>query len=249
MLNLLKDWINSLRLNFQSYQRKKKLHNSVDHDKVAHLLPSVQIQKKWYGSSYGGFYVYPHLLSSDSIVYSFGIGEDISFDLKCINRHHCQVFAFDPTPRSIRWIERKKLPGSFHFYKYGLGATTGPVEFYAPPDKISGSIVQHEAIENAEKIEVELRSLFDIAHNNGHSKIDLLKIDIEGAEYEVIEHMGEWEIFVGQIAIEFHDRMFNEDSRKSEKSIQILRKNGYEVFASSMSFEEVSLIHQSLLPQ
>jgi len=37
--------------------------------------------KTWYGSPYGGFYVDPTLLDENSVVYSFGIGEDISFDL------------------------------------------------------------------------------------------------------------------------------------------------------------------------
>lgn len=50
--------------------------------------PPIKVQtrckKIWYGNGYGGFYVNPDLLNSSSIVYSIGIGEDISFDLDVI---------------------------------------------------------------------------------------------------------------------------------------------------------------------
>ncbi len=36
------------------------------------------------GTSYGGYEVLPALLGRDSVVYSVGIGEDISFDLGLI---------------------------------------------------------------------------------------------------------------------------------------------------------------------
>jgi len=47
------------------------------------LSGGVQIdcQKEYYGTEYGGYWVSPDTITKDSIVYSFGVGEDISFDL------------------------------------------------------------------------------------------------------------------------------------------------------------------------
>ena len=40
---------------------------------------------------------------------------------------------------------------------------------------------------------------------NGHDSIDLLKIDIEGFEYEVLQSCLEERIPIKQICVEFHD--------------------------------------------
>jgi hypothetical protein len=47
--------------------------------------------------SYGAFYVNTEKLDSNSIVYSFGLGADISFDKELIRRFNLSVFGFDPT--------------------------------------------------------------------------------------------------------------------------------------------------------
>ena len=86
-----------------------------------HLKKGIRCDYKWYGNEYGGFYVCPVFINENSIVYSFGIGEDISFDKALIDIHGCHVFGFDPTPKSIDWIKSQKLPENFNFYEYGLG--------------------------------------------------------------------------------------------------------------------------------
>lgn len=64
------------------------------------------------GSGYGG-YSMPKLLSSmlgkDSVVYSAGIGEDMTFDVVLANHLGCSVHLFDPTPRSFAYFQRAQL--------------------------------------------------------------------------------------------------------------------------------------------
>ena len=50
-----------------------------------HLKRSINCEHEWYGSEYGGFYVCPSLLNSQSVVYSFGVGEDISFACRLVS--------------------------------------------------------------------------------------------------------------------------------------------------------------------
>ena len=45
-------------------------------------------------------------LNSKSVVYSIGIGTDASFDLELINTFNCEIYGFDPTPKSIRWVKK-----------------------------------------------------------------------------------------------------------------------------------------------
>lgn len=111
----LRAQLNSWRLNYNSAVRKRKLHAETDKIKVAHLATTADCPAVWYGNSYGGFFINPTLLNKKSIVYSIGIGKDISFDTKCIKNHTCRIFAFDPTPKSIDWLKTKICLPLFHF--------------------------------------------------------------------------------------------------------------------------------------
>ena len=82
------------------------------------------------GTKYGGHCVALGYLGPDSIVYSCGIGRDISFDLELIRRKRCQIFAFDPTPRCLEWIQHQTTPESFHFFNYGIADHDGILCFY-----------------------------------------------------------------------------------------------------------------------
>ncbi|HEX7718479.1 MAG TPA: hypothetical protein VF389_01635, partial [Woeseiaceae bacterium] len=74
--------------------RRKKLFLKRLVGKELRLEPQldVAIQKA------GGWWFHPDTLHIDSIVYSFGIGEDVEFDLFLIERFGLVVHAFDPTP-------------------------------------------------------------------------------------------------------------------------------------------------------
>lgn len=59
-----------------------------------------------------------------------------------------------------------------------------------------------------EKTDVETVTIPELISNYNLTQIDLLKIDIEGAEYELFENQAEeWLPFVNMIMIETHDRM------------------------------------------
>ncbi len=217
--------------------------------KGRHLKKNIICDSKWYGNLYGGFFVHPNLLNEKSIVYSFGIGEDISFDKAIIEKHHCQVFGFDPTPKSINWVAKQDLPSCFTFHDYGIDKSTRKVDFYLPKksEHVSGSMVNQSNVSFQNVINVQMKSLKDILNELGHQKIDILKMDIEGSEYDVLESILDSDIPINQILIEFHERFFENGKSKTEKALKILRKNNFDNFAVSSSFNEVSFINKSLL--
>jgi FkbM family methyltransferase len=245
----LKSKINATRLNWQSAIRKNQLSRAIQPHEVRHFEKTIDCSYQWYGSSYGGFYLIPELLKQSSVVYSFGIGEDISFDLKVIRNHRCKIYAFDPTPRTERWISNQKLPAGFIFQDIGLSETSGMVNFNIPanPKRISGSLLKLGAEEQYKSIQVMMKSLEQLAKENGHKHIDLLKMDIEGAEYEVIESILASDIKIDQLLVEFHDRCFDMNSPRSVKTVEALKKHGFELFAASKSFEEISFVRKGCL--
>jgi len=208
----------------------------------------VKIKKKWLGNRYGGFFVAPEFLDKNSIVYSVGIGEDISFDSDLINLTGCSVYGFDPTPKSINWISNQKLPDNFKFYSYGLDTNNGFVTFFLPenPNHISGTIVK-KTDSKSEKISVPMKNITTITTELKHDHIDLLKIDIEGSEYSVIPDIIASKIKIKQILIEFHHRFFEDGFKKNTDIINMLNDAGYKIFAVSDSLMEVSFINSNLV--
>lgn len=213
---------------------------------------SIDINHLWYGSNYGGFFVHPDSLNESSIVYSFGIGEDITFDLALIKTHGCSVFGFDPTPKSINWIgSQKSLPDGFKFHPFGIGAESGERIFFLPhnPNHVSGSILQQKNVDSAKQIQVTLKSMQEIISLLQHQRIDVLKMDIEGAEYEVIPGILNSGIEINQILIEFHHRMISHGKMLTKNAISMLKKYNYGIFGVSENGDEVSFIKLSKTSQ
>ncbi|HXH99843.1 MAG TPA: FkbM family methyltransferase [Sphingobacteriaceae bacterium] len=208
------------------------------------LSKKVFLNNSWYGNDYGGFFVYPDILNEHSIVYSFGIGEDISFDKDIIAKHGCAVFGFDPTPKSIAWIENNSIPSQFSFFPYGIDDVTGIKTFFLPKNKnhVSGSVVEVDTISKLDAIDVCMKSFADIIKDLGHNEIDVLKMDIEGSEYKILPTILNSNVVVKQILIEFHHRMIKNGAKLTYDSIELLDRHGYKLFAFSKSKEELSFI-------
>ncbi|HEX5150783.1 MAG TPA: FkbM family methyltransferase [Parafilimonas sp.] len=229
-------------LNEKLHRLKTKIRTLTKYDNAFKITKGYN--HEWYGNSYGGFYVHPNTLKKDSIVYSFGIGEDISFDKAIIEKHGCRVFGFDPTPKSIEWIKSQILPGGFSFMNYGLHVKTGFVSFHLPKNKnhVSGSLLSHQNVNDNDIVTVPVKKFTDITNELGHERIDLLKIDIEGSEYETLDSILASPIYIRQILLEIHERFFEDGRSKTRKLIKALKDNNYTLFAVSDSFEELSFI-------
>lgn len=188
-------------------------------------------QLEWHGSNYGGWSILNASLSPASVVYSFGIGEEISFDRSLIHHYGCTVHGFDPTPRAIEFVKQQSLP-QLVMHEYGLGARTGTATFYLPrnPKHVSGAIVSAPHLKN-EGIRVPLKCLADIFTELGHDHVDVLKMDIEGAEYEVIDSLEQDEAAskISQWLIEFHDRFDGRGASATDRAIQQLQGMGFEL--------------------
>jgi len=101
-------------------------------------------------------------------VYSFGINSDSSFEADVLQRGPgCEVFGYDFSVQSFgpEITAHSQLASRAHFFPWALGHTDkhGPMD--DPPT-------------------YTLESLMRI---NGHTFIDILKIDIEGAEFEALD--------------------------------------------------------------
>lgn len=192
------------------------------------------------GSENAGFAVNPKLLGPTSVIYSFGIGTDISFDLELSKRFSADIYAFDPTPRSLAWIATQSVPPEIHVHPYGLAHFDGSLTFHAPenPSHVSYSMVDRKG----ECVTCPVYRLTTLMNKFGHDHLDLLKIDIEGCEYDVISDFLASHIPIRQFCVEFHHRLPGIGSRKTDLAIEALRAAGYRIFHISALGEEFSFI-------
>ncbi|MGH2643449.1 MAG: FkbM family methyltransferase [Chitinophagaceae bacterium] len=185
----------------------------------------------------------PDALDESSVVYSFGAGGDISFETRLSEKFNSKIYIFDPTPSSISWMATQTLPPRVYFHPVGIAAEDGYTDFYAPRGNGTGS---HSKLKNeyaTAPIKVPMKRLVTIMKEQGHHFIDLLKMDIEGAEYEVLEEIINNHIPVRQLLVEFHHRFKTIGIKRSLDAIGMLKKTGYVVFSVSPTGEEISFIN------
>jgi FkbM family methyltransferase len=212
------------------------------------ILVSVQkkTETRWYGNQNAGFYVATALVPERPVVYSFGVGEDISFDLEMIKRHNAAVYAFDPTPKSQKFIRSQQLPENFHFFDYGIYDHDGTLRFFLPEDEshVSGTIYNRWKYDESKirPIDVPVKKFASIVGVLGHRKIDVLKIDIEGSEYAVLQQILDSGVEITQILIEFHHRFEGISKSKTKEAIALLNSKGFQIAGIAETREEFTFV-------
>jgi FkbM family methyltransferase len=177
-----------------------------------------------------------------SIVYSVGIGEDTSWDEAMIADHGLHVFGFDPTPKAAAFVRANTALGDhFHFTEEGLATEEGTMTFTKPenPDHVS---LRAGALDGlGEQISLPVNTLENWMDSLGHSKLDILKLDIEGSEYGVLESWIDRQYFpMDQLLVEFHHR-FLESKEQHNRVLEGLKRSGFEITNDNYGQEISSL--------
>jgi FkbM family methyltransferase len=211
--------------------------------------PDSDVPRETIGTSYGSHTILRDSLDARSVVYSFGVGEDVSFDLGLIERYGCFVHAFDPTERSIAWARGNVDHLLWKLHPVGIAAEDGKAEFTTPADNTHVSFFRatNGAAGSQDAVHLTVRSLPSIMRELSHDRIDLLKMDVEGFEYEVLQAMLETSLRPAQIAVEFHHRMYGYDAAATNEAVTALQQNGYVLFHVSDTGREYSFCTSALL--
>ena len=196
-----------------------------------YFKPTIQIHSIKIGNKSEGWWIADEKLQQgENVVFSFGLGEDISFDLGMIKKFNSRVYGFDPTPKSLKFIKNLELPDTFILNEYAIAEKNGNLTFNLPfnEEHVSGSFMD---IESNNTITVEaktFKTILDELDINLES-IDIVKMDIEGAEYNVIENMIADNLMPKQLLIEYHHFFDSIDNQTTKKNINLLLQY-YELF-------------------
>jgi FkbM family methyltransferase len=158
----------------------------------------------------------------NAVIYSGGVGKDITFEMELYREFNAQIFLFDPSPTGIQTIKSLNLPSNISYYPVGLAGEDGELAFASPLKPEEGSFRIGDT-----GVKFKCRKISTLLRENQHSSVELLKIDIEGFEYEVIEDIVDSRVDIRQIAVEFHDFYPNIRREKTLRAIELLKENGY----------------------
>ncbi len=145
-------------------------------------------------------------INQDSVVLDVGAftGE---WAKSMMDRYDATVYAFEPNPR-IFSVLKSKAPNypKLQLQQYGLGD-----EDMVTPISLKGlgsSIFDHaNSANDEESVEVEIKSVDNAWEALGLGDVDLLKINIEGAEFPLLERMIELDMLSRAriIMVQFHE--------------------------------------------
>jgi FkbM family methyltransferase len=151
------------------------------------------------------------------------------------------VQSFEPQPRIYSCfatnISLNKLESQVKIYNYGLGSKEDILKMYIPAFTGSGGgsfANLHMEEGAAEEVLVSVKSLDTLVPTN--SKVDLIKIDVEGFEFEVIQ--GGLELIQSSkptIVIELLRKWMKPFGKQPQDVINLLKPLGYEVFSIGSS--------------
>ena len=181
-------------------------------------------------SKYGAKWIVDNHLKQDSLVYSFGVGEDISFDLDVNKNFGSQIRMFDPTPKAVDFIKKQVLPKNMFFYSYGIGNTNGEIDFSPPvnPAHVSYRQVFGNAVSSIKTAKFPVKTLNTIMSELSDTYIDCIKADVEGAEFDLIDQIYNMPEPPSMLLIEFHEFASNFFDRFSS-ALSKLTGMGYQL--------------------
>ena len=226
--------------------------------KIFGLGPQVDVKPLknlvYVGSKHHGYTLPRDFLKKDSLCYCIGAGEDISFDTELKRLYDARVFVFDPTPEGINyfvhlkeWMARgdsihvegdkdftyRVNPAQLNEMTYverGVWSEKTVLKFYAPTidNYISHSVYLFK--ESGEYINAPVDRMSNFMKEFGHGSVDLVKMEIEGAEYAVLDSIVRDKLDVKVICVEFDEVFLSRGIRymfRIKKSCRQLKKAGY----------------------
>ena len=171
----------------------------------------------------------PDDLNNQSVIYSGGVGRDITFEHELVKRFGASIVLIDPSPTGQETMSKNenRIP-QFKFCEVGLAGRCGSIKLSPPTDDEEGSWSAFS--EKHSTLEVPALDLETLMKQNGHSYLDLLKLDIEGAEYDVLDDLLKKKIPVRQVLVEFHHGILPTVRRsQSVRSILKMVTRGYKL--------------------
>jgi FkbM family methyltransferase len=196
---------------------------------------------------FGSHHIFPIGVSSNSIVVDIG-GNKGEFYSSIRDRYDCRYYFIEADPTIIKKFEPD--PNLF-VYNLAISASNSQASFYISNNSEANSFNKTIAGKYGikEVINVNCLSLQEFCARNGIVSIQLLKMDVEGAEIEIFESLSDDFLRnIDQITVEFHEVYDSDLFEPTISCIKRMSKIGFiPVVFGSNSFEDVVFLNRKKL--
>jgi FkbM family methyltransferase len=125
----------------------------------------------------GDHTVCPKLLTPDSVVLDLGANCG-AFTHQVVDQFHCKVYAVEASPAVFREIA---LNDRIEKFNLAICGTSGPITLNISSDPEATSLKQLRDSEYVGTVVIEGMTLHDFLKSESIPRVNLLKMDIEGA--------------------------------------------------------------------
>jgi FkbM family methyltransferase len=181
--------------------------------------------KKWFNDK-GDVYKrldYPEL-NEDSIIFDVG-GYLGTFTESIYTRYRSNIYLFEPVNEFHQACDFKfSHISKIKSYKFGLTNTNKPSKIYILNDATSTTSMEDSVLEI-----IEMRDVIDVIKQLNIESIDLIKINIEGEEYNLLERLisdGDIINKIKNIQVQYHT--FIPDAEERREKINNFLQNTHE---------------------
>lgn len=140
-------------------------------------------------------------LDARSVVFDLG-GYQGQWASDIFSKYCCEIHVFEPVPEFAENIRRRFARNSrIQVHEFGLGNQRANIELKIASD---GSSVFRE---RGRPVTIQLDDALEFIRQTGISCVDLMKINIEGGEYDLLDYLIDNGFVrnIGNLQIQFHD--------------------------------------------
>ena len=219
-------------------------HDIMDEESKAQKATNDKIQAQrvapWFKANGDETLRLDYPLTETSLVLDVGSYEG-DFAAYMSERYHCFVHAFEPVQGFYKIIEEKfKNNDKVFTHCMGLSSVTGN-------ERISlmdlGSSV---FVKSKNSVEIQLKSIIEFLEEHHIEKVDLIKLNIEGGEYDLLELLIEKKKITcfENIQVQFHDFVIPDAKERMNRIQQALSETHFLTYQFEFVWENWQLKKQ-----
>ena len=161
--------------------------------------------------------------------------------------HHGDVYAYEASSKNYALLEKNyqlNNAENLHIHNKAVSHQSGEMNFFMPSDNGAlGSLMQ----ETDNPMEtVQAVTLTDIITENRIARIDYLKVDVEGAEYDILLNCPAGTLSkIQRIVMEYHE--FEGDHRNHNHLVNFLKSHDFHVAVEDGIFPQKFLFGTGII--
>ncbi len=184
----------------------------------------------------------PQLIDSSSVVIDLG-AYDGDFAQAVIDRFHCKVISAEPVRELAERIQPHPL---LRILPVAVGGKDQSVTLNVFDARCASVFAATSPEEQAEARTVEMISFEEFCRRAAVDRMDVLKLDIEGAEIELFDSLSDKELqSATQITVEFHDFLYPEQRPAINRIRERMQDIGFWVLPFSFDNSDVLFLSKN----